>query len=128
MKREEIKQFVIDHVKANVPQDEWVGFMQTGNGSEFLCVEGWDVGLDIKPNGTIIFDVATKGQKSVKLSDQNIKDIVKAWISNKFGDKEPIQKTCDNCKLFTDFGACMKMGYNLTRCIKNNYSEFEAKD
>lgn len=38
------------------------------------------------------------------------------------------QKSCDNCKSFTDFGACMKMGYNLTRCINNNYSEFEAKD
>ena len=38
------------------------------------------------------------------------------------------QKTCDNCKLFTDLGACMKMGYNLTRCINNNYNEFEAKD
>ena len=38
------------------------------------------------------------------------------------------QRTCDNCKLFTDFGACMKMGYNLIRCINNNYSEFEAKD
>ena len=38
------------------------------------------------------------------------------------------QRTCENCKLFTDFGACMKMGYNLTRCINNNYSEFEAKD
>ena len=38
------------------------------------------------------------------------------------------QRSCDNCILFTDFGACMKMGYNLTRCIKNNYNEFEAKD
>ena len=38
------------------------------------------------------------------------------------------QRSCDNCILFTDFGACMKMGYNLTRCIKNNYSEFEEKD
>ena len=38
------------------------------------------------------------------------------------------QRTCENCKLFTDFGACMKMGYNLTRCINNNYIEFEAKD
>ena len=44
------------------------------------------------------------------------------------GNANDSQKTCDNCKLFTDFGACMKMGYNLTRCINNNYSEFEAKD
>ena len=44
------------------------------------------------------------------------------------GKANASQKTCDNCKLFTDFGACMKMGYNLSRCINNNYSEFEAKD
>ena len=44
------------------------------------------------------------------------------------GKTNVFQKTCDICKLFTDFGACMKMGYNLSRCINNNYSEFEAKD
>lgn len=44
------------------------------------------------------------------------------------GNANDSQKTCDNCKLFTDFGACMKTGYDLTRCINNNYSEFEAKN
>ena len=44
------------------------------------------------------------------------------------GKANDSQKTCDNRKLFTEFGACMKMGYNLTRCINNNYNEFEAKD
>ena len=54
------------------------------------------------------------------------KEIKQLNIDN--GKVNGSKKTCDNCKLFTDFGACMKMGYNLTRCINNNYNEFEAKD
>ena len=54
------------------------------------------------------------------------KEIKQPNIDN--GKANDSQKTCDNRKLFTEFGACMKMGYNLTRCINNNYNEFEAKD
>lgn len=96
MKCEEIKQLIIDHVKANVCQDELVEFMKTASGKEFLCVDGCDVGLYIKSNGTIVFIFDTKGQKDSKITDPNIKDIIKDWISNKFGNNEPIQKTYDN--------------------------------